>query len=286
MNGAVACWRRGRTFSTGTRGLAVRTDYYQLKEMSNVELAFVRKICFDNADPFLASLNRGWLPAFVGPFVLRRLAAAMRVDSPEIAEELERMVSNAHEDLHMNIEARSIGHLDALRNRDLSFVETEEVGDFLHFLAVQYFRTPRIKENVSKALDGATGIRVDHIWGLLGHVFATNVAFALFGRRKETTFSLLVAPDGAEYITTDQPVINRHAVGTAVFEQVEQLALYYPVSPTLALLVEPNGVGSAPEQREVSAAEVGQLNREMMSLVQEQAYATSEERLSALTDDR
>ena len=282
VGGVVACWRKGRTFSTGTRDLAVRTDYYEFKEMSDFELAFVKKVCFENADPFLVSMNRGWLTGFMGPFILRQLATSMGSDSPEIAEAIELYLSNAQEDLHMEMEHGGSVFVHSLRDGDFAFLQSEDVGRFLYFLTVQYFRTPNLKARVTRALEGLPEVRVDHIWGVMSHIFATNVALGLFRRRGEILFSLLRAPAGEEFITADLPVYNRHEIGTERFQGVERLTFYYPVSPQLALLVDSDAQTAGVEERELAADEVRTLNRDTLSVAHEQAFATNERLLQEL----
>ncbi|NOS75740.1 MAG: DUF4238 domain-containing protein [Methyloglobulus sp.] len=51
---------------------------------------------------------------------------------------------------------------------------------------------------------------------------------------------LLKNNTSVEFITSDQPVINTYAIGFNETEAPEELELYYPVSPKLAILITNN----------------------------------------------
>ena len=111
------------------------------------------------------------------------------------------------------------------------------------------------------------------------------MALSLFRRRKETLFKLLWAPSGEEFITTDLPVYNRHTIGTELFEEVDRLAFYYPVSPTLALLIDPDAASHGIAEHHLTGDEVRSLNLDMLSIAHEQAFATNEQLLQTLAAD-
>lgn len=284
VDGVVACLRDGNVFETGTTNVAVRKDFYRLKDLSDAEIGFVRKICLENSAPFLQALNEGWFSVFLGPFALQGLADALKTDSPEIGQALAKAVSDTEEDLQAAVEAQGIPHLESLRAGDTSFLGSQKArGEFLHYLSVQYFRTPKIRDDVIDALGLLPEVRLDHVWGLMSHIFATNVAHGLLNRWETTRVTLFTAPAGAEFITADQPVINTYAVRTELFEPVERIALYYPVSPTLALYWDVEAGAHGIEARTLTPDEVDKLNRDLLSMVQEQAFATNRALLESLT---
>ena len=277
-NGTVICRRDGQTFRTGTSALGVEKDLYRLKELTTAEVDLIREICFgDTVDPFLRKLNAGWLPVFLGPFALRHLAKIMQLESQELTEALALVESNTEEDLHAVIERESIPYIDALRAGKTNFISSNgDCAKFLHFLCVQYFRTPKMRHALDMALDNLPDVRTDHVIGLMRHMFATTVGWGLHCRFDETTVTLLTAPPGHEFITSDQPVINLHAVGTEMFEPVEKLTLYYPVSPTVALVWDAEGGEGVIERREATVAEVGRLNRDLASFAHQQVFGRSQ----------
>lgn len=283
FDGTVACLRKGRTFSAGTRGLAVRTDFYALKELSAREEAFIRRYSIRDDDPVARHLNEGWLRVFLAPFELRRKLESLGLDPAKAAETMELLESNTEEDLHAAIEGRAIKYLDALRADDLGFLQTDDAsrGEFLHFLCVQYLRTPKRQEATIAAVRDAPDIRGDHIWPVLRHIYATTMALNMTRKWPDLRGSFLQPAPGSKLITSDQPVINLDEVGRPASEEVKHLAFYYPIGPTRALLIEdirePRFEGS-----DLTVEEVGELNRAMIAMCHEQAFATSEDQLEAL----
>jgi hypothetical protein len=281
-DGAVACLRGARTFTAGTTAIGVRTDFYALKELTLLEEEFVRRIGLGD-DPVARPLNEGWLSMFLGPFRMRRMFEDDGMDRAAADKAVEVLVSNAEEELHALIERRSIEHLDSLRAGDLSFLvdDDDARGAFLHYLCVQYLRTPKFQSTMMEAVRDAPGIRGDHIWPVLRHLYATTMALGLDRKWADLRVTMLSAPPRSEFVTSDQPVINLFAVGTAQFEEVTELAFFYPIGPERALLIEDS---PAPRfaSSDLTAEEVNQLNRDMVAMLHEQAFATTEARLREL----
>lgn len=283
VDGVVTCLRDGRVFRSSTENLAVKTDFYRLNKLSANEIGFIRKICLEPAEPFLREINRRWLPLFLAPYALKELAQAVGGESPALKQEIDEYISNAEEDLQGHIEAQALDYLAKLREGILDFLATaDERASFTHFLAVQYFRTVNIRDAVSTSLEGLQEVEVERMWGVMSHIFSTNVSYALFQRFDQSRVTLITAPSGSEFITADQPVINLEAVGTQVREPVDDLTLYYPISPTAALLWSVDVTPPGMETKMVPPAEVRAYNEDMFSMARSQVYGTSPDILSSL----
>lgn len=280
--GLVACMRNGDIFETGANNLAVRSDFYEIQEMSSSDLLFIRR-AMDKFTLPLQVANIEWLPLFVLPIQLKELAANLESLSPEIARRLSVLTSNTEEDLHAAIERRSIGHLDSLRKGDLQFLGSyDEARHFLHFLCIQYFRTAKLRDQVAAIIDRTPEVRPDSVWGPLRHMFATNVWVWMVGRWDQTEVTVLTAPPESEFITTDQPVINTRAVGIELGQPVETVELYYPIAPHLAMRWDPAHGSNSIESVHLTQDEVSELNRKLLSMAHEQVYATNRRLLRAL----
>jgi len=235
----VGCLRDSKIFETGTTNLAVETDFYRLSELTTGEQEFVSRLAMATADPLMKELNWGWLAVFLAPFKLREIALAGNM-RPDLLERFDVVTANLEEDLHSKIEEKAISHIDELRFGRLAFLDSiEHRTTFLHFLAAQYLRTRKILDAMSHALRSAEGVRTDRVWGVLRHCFATNIGVSLSRHWQQTEVALLRAPDHSQFITSDQPVVNLHAMGKGLDEQVDKLVLFYPVSPHLALRWDP-----------------------------------------------
>src|SRR5207249_1044533 len=119
-------------------------------------------------------------------------------------------------------------------------------------------------------------------WGLLSHILATNFSYSLFSNRADLRITLLENGDGPEFITTDQPLINLRAVGLPPEAQAQDLLLYYPISPTTALLLAPDQSPGGTHRRTLQSQESCLYNQAMLEFAHEQVYATCEDLLRSL----
>jgi len=275
----VACLRDGRVFRTGTINLALETDFYRLRELTPAELSVVDEF-IKNSPENIRNLQRGWLPRFTAVFELSRRLGEVGPPNPELSAALDEAINNLEEDLHSFIETETIPHIDSLRARDLSFFDSAtDVTGFLHFLAVQYLRTNKMRSDTIAALSGVRGIEVANMWGLLSHILATNFSYSLLSNRKDLRVTLLDHGDGPEFITADQPLINLRAVGLPPEMQAQDLLLYYPISPSTALLLAPHQPPGGMQQRTLQDSESRLYNQAMFDFSHSQVYARREEDL-------
>jgi Protein of unknown function (DUF4238) len=159
-------------------------------------------------------------------------------EAPEIGQAAEVLASNFTEDWHASLERDAANHLDELRSGSASFYDNaNSCIDFTLFLATQYFRTKAIKETAIASLENVAGsANPSRMWELLAHMLAYNVAWSLFAERRENRPQLLRNATDVELITSDQPVVNL-AAGNQQGKAPEQMTLYYPLAPNIAMVV-------------------------------------------------
>ena len=146
VDGLITCLRQGHRFKTGTPNVAIKTDFYRLCEFSEQYLDAVKQLCMRNSSQELQAIQQGWVDIFRLPFRLRKQAEEARGKDPAVDKLFDEILNNLEEDLHAHLEAGSIPHLDALRNGDLSFLDSDaDAASFFHFIAVQYLRTDKIR---------------------------------------------------------------------------------------------------------------------------------------------
>lgn len=163
------------------------------------------------------------------------------------------------ENYHSVIEGRGIKWLKSLIEQDTDFYlkinENGENLDFCHderynfllFISVQYFRSKASKErwvntirqlacfpwddlNLSKE-----NIRLENLTHHISWDLSHRVASYL--RLKNSPLTLLKNETNIPFITSDQPVINLFADYRMLGKVVNGLALYYPISPNIAIII-------------------------------------------------
>jgi hypothetical protein len=78
-------------------------------------------------------------------------------------------------------------------------------------------------------------------------------------------------PTPTKLITCDQPVFNIHAVG-ALGQIPEEVELYYPVTPTLAIMLSKKS-----HNKTLTESEARELNSWVREMSHEQIYSASQE---------
>jgi hypothetical protein len=173
--------------------------------------------------------------------------------------------------------------LEALRNKDLSFMSNDDVlAAFLHFLCVQYMRTEKRRVNTLQAVDSLPGINLANVWGVLAHIVATEISYRLFISREHLKITLVEASTGSEFLTSDQPVFNLRAVNLPVGTSPDRVELYYPISPTIGLLLEADHPEGGKYGHVLDAREIAKYNWAVVRYSHEQVFASDEAHLRSI----
>lgn len=282
VNGKVWCQRGETRFPASTENLAHRRDFYRLKEMSARDFEVV-ELLISRMGEHLQELARGWLPHFRIFHEIKRAYEASGQSNRELEDELDRSINDLEEDLYASVEDKAVPLLAALRERDGSVLKDDEQSVyFAWFIAMQYMRTPRIMRSASKIKE-IPGFNAEASWGLLRTILATTLGWSLYAQRQATRLTFLEVPRGVELLTGDQPIVNTRAGRSHGDMPPEDLELYYPLTPTLAVLMAFDQGSFASERREMTVEGVGNYNRMIAAMADEQIYARSENALLALS---
>ncbi|HEX5734995.1 MAG TPA: DUF4238 domain-containing protein [Blastocatellia bacterium] len=215
--------------------MAVKRDLYSPELLTPQDLAFVRQLTASNAGNQTSRDIEAWIDFLRLPVHARELLAQVGVQK---GDPLLIAFQNFEEDFHAHLEGRAVKLLDALRRRDTSFLADDyEYAGFLFFLFLQLFRTVKWNETISAEISPTPGVRLESAWRVLRYVFASNAASTVFVERQNWRLRFLESCPTTSFITGDQPLFNTVPLPRAKAEAPEELVLYYPVAPTLALLL-------------------------------------------------
>jgi hypothetical protein len=243
----LRAWARNERIFTRLNGklldekldkVAQERDFYQLKFLTDDDVQFVRWFVVERAIPHLRESHENALNIYLQ--AQHAVAAGRRfsADSSDLGHASEVLASNFTEDWHASLERGAAQHIDELRRGSVAFYESDSAClDFTLFLATQYFRTKAVKERAIATLQPiAGGADPSRMWELLAHMFANNVGWSLFSERKKNGIKLLMNQTDLEFTTSDQPVVNI-ATGELRTQPPEQMTLYYPVGPNIAIVL-------------------------------------------------
>ena len=120
---------------------------------------------------------------------------------------------------------------------------------------------------------------LSRVWNILIHMFASDIAASLFIERRRRKLTLVHNRTDVPFITGDQPAINLK--GTRP-RPPENLSIYYPISPQLALLLADADEEPLFPAEGLTAVQASMLNRRLFEACCKQVFAQSEEPLKAL----
>jgi hypothetical protein len=147
------------------------------------------------------------------------------------------------------------------------YLNDEKSLEFINFATHQFFRTPKLREIVSQLDNPIPGLDLNRTWLIESHIFATNLGARIYVERNTYKFTFLNNQTSVPFITGDQPVINLNT------HEDKELKLYYPLTPSVALIFAKDKAASCKTVRQPSSIEVEFYNQQMYSNSVDQIYS-------------
>lgn len=280
----IFCLQDNKIRHPNIKGVGAENYFYRLQELSPEDVDFLRKGIVNDSPEGLKASHEQLVRAFTVPYLAKRKLEALGLATPERMAEIDRMIIELNEELHTNIEEYFQPYLAAMILGDLSFLEdAKESVLFYNGLAVQYARTNHIKKTrlIMEPEKLALYLRIANP---LTHIVATNVGLSLYAERKRRTIMLLDNVTGVPFITADQPVINI-AAGPKDTTPPAKFELYYPLSPTKAMLLLEPSSDFLPGDSTVSEIFVHLYNLRMAAHSYRQVFSSSPRVLESVRDE-
>ncbi|MHC2435316.1 DUF4238 domain-containing protein [Bradyrhizobium sp. USDA 4451] len=282
VDGQIYCLRDGMIFATGTNSVAVDRDFYKLHKLIDDDLALIKMLAIDAGHPLAKRHHENLLVNLAGPARFLEENRHWLNNVEKIEELLDVHQTNALEDYHSGVENRFLPLLDMILAGDLSFYESDaQCITFLHFISMQTMRTKGVKERTIDRVKLHDGKDLTRIWDIMSAMFAFNIGMTLYLERKQRKLIMLDNNTDVPLITGDQPIINLHGDGV---RPPTELSFYYPVSPRSALLLPEVDEEPAFSSPSLTAAQVGDLNREMRRASHSQLFGQTRESLLLVKD--
>jgi hypothetical protein len=236
------CLRRPdpEPFFTDVKNVAVERDFYRVHDLEEGDAAFVRWLAINpKTNPKMRDLAEGWISRMETFLNLMQSAKAAVSSSERLLAELDAEMIEFQENEYSRLESDAANQLEALRQGDVSFFDdVDQAMHFSYFLAQQYFRTKAIRDRIRITFaTPAEKERFERTWPIFRYIYSTNIGYSIFANRKTMKLQVVQAADEMEFITADQPAINTHGAFISPNTPVEELELFYPVSPSRAAII-------------------------------------------------
>ena len=209
-------------------------DFYRLRELTSKDIFLMRE--FIKQLPELGRKGHEQLLEWFAlpPALKSYLERIGRTDSDSIRV-VDAAISNLNENYHTSIENSFRPYLDAMLKGDASFYnEDQSAMEFLRGLSVQILRTKAVKDRAVKHVKGLFE-DIERVWPIISHILAVTMGGSFFVDRKRFKIVLIDNHTQVPFITSDQPIINLLSPAYS-FDVPEKVELYYPISPTKAML--------------------------------------------------
>jgi hypothetical protein len=278
----IAWYGYGKVDRSGLTVVGGENDFYKLRELTVPDIDCL-KLFIDGLREIGRDGHKRFLEMYTLPTRLKRRLEESCIHNPEAMKQLEVVISNLNENYHAAIENGFWPYLEAIKNRDFSFYEDpEKASEFFYSLYVQYLRTKAVKERACKR-ESVLFDDMERVWDVLSHILAVEAGGSLFVSRNE--FRILVLDNYTEvpFITSDQPIINMLTPGGS-WEVPEQMELYYPLSPTQAMLYLEKATIVGGISTSVSIDEAHRYNMMMVDHCAFRVFSNSEEYLKFLKE--
>lgn len=280
----VYCLLDGEIFHPNVRNVAAENYFYRLRELSPADVTFIRELVIVNSPEKLKPLHEHLVWAFSLPHITRKRLEASGHATPELLAEVDKVIAEMNENLHTSIEEDFKPYLDSMLAGNLKFYSDQAAGPvFFRGIAAQYLRTNQIKR--ARITMGADKLETfQRVVNVLVHILAINVGFNLYSDRKRYKVFLLDNATDVPFITADQPVINI-AANPKETKPPDKFELYYPLSPTKAmLLIEPSS-SHVPDSSSVTMMSAHLYNLHMGAHSYQQIFASPLQELESVRSD-
>ncbi len=266
------------------RNVAAENYFYRLRELSPKDVTFIREVAIVNSPEKLKGLHENLVRAFSLPHIARKRLEASGRATPELLAVVDKAIAEMNENLHTSIEEDFKPYLDSMLAGNLRFYSDQAAGPvFFRGIAAQYLRTNQIKR--ARVIMGADKFEsFQRVVNVLVHILAINLGFNLYADREHYKVILLDNTTDVPFITADQPVINI-AANPKETKPPDKFELYYPLSPTKAmLLVEPSS-SHLPDSSSLTAISAHLYNLHIGAHSYQQIFASSPQELESVRSD-
>jgi hypothetical protein len=281
--GTFFCYRQKdrKLFRTQPKAVASQTYFYETQQLNDADKKFLEEFISKASDERLRELNRDYVKLTQLSFELRaqlKNASLPLEVRASLEEQLRWVERNLGERYHAGIENKCQDILDSLRSESDAFYQNEvRSADFLYFLALQYFRTAKMREGLNNIRSYMPGHDSRRTAAILNHIHATNVGAGLYRERNTYQIIFLRNATTIPFIAGDQPVINM-LDPTAT----DDLELYYPLSSRLAMVLAKDSVKFPDRTRSITNFEVERYNYAIYSKSYDQIYSNDQTYLRSL----
>jgi hypothetical protein len=256
-NGQINCLHDGKPFKASLNKIAQQNYFYKSNPINIEEIEFAKY--------FIGILD---------PMAKESLSNLLRFYH-FTANTDDYLMKCGIEDFHEKVETNFIPLLAKLYMVDLSFLKNiKEKNDFSIFIGCQYSRTNNMRSRLTNSkITVPENVDVENFAKIFSLFMAEIIGNWVSSK---AGLQFLNNMTSKHFITSDQPVFNLKGTDSTEIAPSE-FELFYPISPTQAIILSENNIQSLIEIEDVE--KVKWFNRKIQQNAKEQIYAKKEEDL-------
>ncbi|TGN17782.1 DUF4238 domain-containing protein [Leptospira idonii] len=259
-NDKIWCKRDEKIFNTSLNNVAQENYFYVLETLSSDELAIIRNI--------LDKIDETAIPVMESNIdILVKASNSKGDEKKEYLENYHTFIENIGKPLLESLYKGDLEMLNIQRNRD----------NFSYFLGLQYTRTKKIRHSLMKDFEPLfqkpehKTINIETISHALAFLSADFLGNWI---SSDGNFTLIRNNTDIDFLTSDQPIYN-HAFNFESWGSPEQMELFYPITPSLGLLISSKKI----PHFDASSELISYYNNKLVSESEEFIFSTNESQL-------
>lgn len=261
-------------FRTTTKNIALEKRFYKITNINKNDFEKIKKIINGADDKTQKYINERLNLILSSINLINALDNIL--DSDDIIKKNKNMLQNIFEEFNCERESDGV-LLDNILNRNLSFLKNEDNRFiFYYFITTQYYRTDRMRMNVTKEFED-----IDNSFVIYYFVSSAIMATGLFS--KKLNHYILENNTDLPFITCDQPIINTDPNcdynNSNKKLEYKDFKFYYPLSPKIAFLISPNKESDNDKIVLRNTSDILFYNKKIYSAALSQVYSNNEKAL-------
>lgn len=275
------CLMNNKIFPSNIENLAQERYFYETKEINSEEIDFLKNIIYKNDNSELVKSYLDFINISNNSFRLMKISNLVEgMDSEKVERIFKKDLKEHHENYFAELEDKSAPLFKKLIEGDKSFLNNREQKKFfLLYISAQYFRTKSMKSNLENITDKMKytkyeNVNIENIFPHIAVYF--SISFASNINEKNYNIVFIKNLTDEDFITCDQPIINIWKAKNLEKEKIEEVELYIPIAPKLAILISKT---ISYDLEIFDVEEVKEYNSHIINFSLEQIFANKKEQL-------
>lgn len=276
--------KRGKIIPTSTKGLVVEDFFYKIQPINQTQIDSIIKfslLCGEKN----RRLHESILSNIIAIKKFSDIYKKSNIKDKDADILLEAIMCNFIENHHTKIESNALPIINELILEKIEIFKNKDyIENYISYISEQFTRTKKAREDLIKSISSSSHIVDDqldrenkiNISLILSIILAENIKSYLIENISKYKISMLINETSTSFITSDQPVINiKYFKDYGNFSD-DEINLYHPISPKIAIMISPKNSCYHIEKIKINLELADTLNKLISKNANMQIFGNSE----------